>query len=232
MCEDPIHVDYEEVLRRSLNEMVNNDFSEKDILQKRYISGKYIYEHSHLNCFETSLVSSLFKRLLRNLSTPVGWEARYPDTFKNWAWCRIDLGIGHIEESEYLFRTAIEVKLWHYQNSVEDIFLDGFKLLGYRSKRFPDAGKNKYVLIFFDHKIGEFKETIPFLVSKFTNSSSLNKFGDLRRFLINNGWAEQDVEDVWDSLIKVNQVGQLFIFNDEVDVISNEICAVLLKVNG
>lgn len=122
-----------------------------------------VYKLSGLRIFETSIVEKLISNFfkLTNEEIFIGWESSYPRD--DWGHSKLDIGIDYIDNSDYLFRIAIEVKKWFPDEySIPyNIWYDIFKIIGYSHLENKEVGQKKYILLFC-----EYKENLDSLITK------------------------------------------------------------------
>ncbi len=203
-----------EALRQSINEIETKSNRNNRIVN--LLSGKYSYQYRPIHTFETSIVESIVLHMAKSKS-PIGWESSYPnDLYPNWGRSKLDIGLDLIAESKYLFKIAAEVKRW---DSVDLIWIDIFKLLGYKSRKFPNAGENKIVLLFFDITTDESAEkTVADISNQFLQHKKSKQY--FNNLLNKYGWLQEDIKTIGPSLRKIASHDDLIIrFNQSKDSI-------------
>lgn len=221
----------------------------------KIISGRGPFDtFSAGNHFETTYVEHLIFSLSENIVSnsrlnPIGWEVSYPDSKENTGWrkSRLDLALGFVNNSDYLFETAIEVKRWNIESTVPyNIWNDVFKLLGYCSDN-QEVGKNKYILLFVDNFNNDPEINIS-LDEAFINLMNIKKQMGNDLNLNYSSCIDYIIREIlekfykWDNMsinfiknkIKKNINEGTFLMNCYDNVLSSDkkkLCAALLKIN-
>jgi len=148
--------DLKRAIRLTVDELGVLDNSYR--LKGKVVSGKggdetgYVYNLSGMTVFETSIVQKLVINIASNFTDEherIGWEISYPR--EEWGRAKLDLALDYVENSDYLFRTVIEVKKWQpvEKNVPYTIWDDIFKIIGFSDENNKEVGMNKFILIFF-----------------------------------------------------------------------------------
>lgn len=158
-----------ELLKSAIKKVVETLSLEKDEFKGLIVSGsKSTYDTFKLTgikSFETTIVELLIKNILKEKNDDnfkIGWEVAYPNP--KWGRAKLDLGLDFIEESQFLFRIAVEVKKISETEIQQGmmpykVWDDIFKISGYNDER-TEAGEHKFVLVFFEKQKNKTKEEI------------------------------------------------------------------------
>ncbi|MCW7492537.1 hypothetical protein ND861_09615 [Leptospira sp. 2 VSF19] len=178
------------------------------------------YKYGGTNIFETTFVDALVHSLSQEEKT-IGWEVNYPwnTDGKPWYKCKLDLGLGLIENSntddQALFEVAVEVKRLPTNSDTGEFSLDSeisiwqdiLKLYGYRflndsnnTKLAEKVGNKKIMLTFSSIPRSNFEKFKANMTSKYMDLQSLiewkkkNKKSDLS--------SENDLDFILKNLLK------------------------------
>ncbi len=159
--------------------------------------------------FETSIVERIVFNLLKLNINNVGWELNYPENidFSRWKTLKLDFGFDYIESSDYLFRNIVEVKFFDLYSKIPfDIFEDAFKLQGYSSPIYGEAGLNKFVLILFrtngnisyqNDCINKVFISLDYIKTQKAYTENQNSFGKYFEYLLKyQQWSDNDIQKV------------------------------------
>lgn len=198
-----------EIVTDVLNEINEISFN-KDC---EIISGtKDVWNPTSKNIFETSFVERIVKKLTY-YEKKIGWEVSYPydvEGYHNWSRSKLDFAFNFIDK--YLFETVIEVKTWNGKDEyLYKLWSDIFKLYGYKSSEYKDAGQNKYLLVFYKAETDTSADIITKIDETFVNIKNIKNqiFSEelFRKYLQKADWFDESISqlytDIKDKLINV-----------------------------
>ncbi len=222
-------------------ELVLNDFSENTFSDvTSIISGKDRWQPSKSSVFENSFAENIVKRL-SYLEDPIGWEVDYPsDVFSGWSTAKLDLAYGHIDK--HYFDSVVEVKRWNGDDSIQYyVWEDIFKIYGYKTLNYKNAGNNKYVITLYTGPRMLKEEICDLFKNYFVNPNigSLNYdahdiTGAFKNLLSDFNWAQDNIDQLF------SEYGQTFSnipfieFKDEylLHDLEEDVFALLLKLKS
>ncbi|MGJ4734777.1 hypothetical protein [Leptospira levettii] len=180
------------------------------------------YKYGGTNIFETTFVDALVHSLLQvegnKEEMTIGWEVNYPwnKDGKYWYKCKLDLGLGLIENSntddQALFEVAVEVKRLPAHSETGEfsfdseisIWQDIFKLYGYRFLDNPQfaekVGKEKLMLTFSSIPRSNFEKFKTNMTSKYMELQSLIEWKNKNKKPDSSN--ENDLDFILENLLK------------------------------